>query len=444
MIIYIRSYSIYYIIALLFMSRSAGSTVDFNSIPSLNTGNIQNDDIIKQAESLRDIGKSYLSAKEYSKAALCYTAVLQVIEGIGGTKSGDLRLRCGLKLAECEIKTGNLYSAIARCSEVIEECPDITIKDNEIYNSFEKKSIIQENINNSSETDANIDSDINDEPQNQLNKHKKKMNEELRLTLGYAYYRRSVALSRLDLPELALLDLQDALRNIPNDTKIIQRIETLESIIINNCNINDSNSRDSNNDSSISNNNNVDIDSNKVLLNPELVLVEQLQSIIEDSQSNYDKSYFTKKQICNLLNKRNVNMNNYNDNIVNMNKKNSGMGGMEDLFAGGLGEGLGGSLGGMRGLAGLMGMGSSGSKGVGAGNIIKSLLSNVGTFLQMFTSINKDTIKLIDEIIKAFIDAFEFFRTSYLFFMNKRSYILFAFSLYWIIITFLPYFKPLL
>ena len=112
------------IFAFTFQSKTAGSTMDFTGLSSASSDTLVRDQI-KQAETLRNIGKRYLSTRQYNKAATCYAAVLQVIEGVGGTESGELRRRCCLTLAECEIKTGNLYAAIARCTEVIEECPEV-------------------------------------------------------------------------------------------------------------------------------------------------------------------------------------------------------------------------------------------------------------------------------------------------------------------------------
>ena len=70
---------------------------------------------------LRSTGHYYLRLKDYKGAAKYYSAILQLYEGIGGSESRDVRRRCCLTLAECEIKMGNFMHAISLCSEVIEE-----------------------------------------------------------------------------------------------------------------------------------------------------------------------------------------------------------------------------------------------------------------------------------------------------------------------------------
>ena len=173
-------------------SSSSSSGSSNSSVNSHGTANESrsistvNDDPLQNAEILRCVGKTYLSSKQYSKAAICYTAVLQVIEGIGGAESGSIRQRCSITLAECEIKLGNLYGAIARCSEVIDECP-IPILDN---HSSDSRKI-------SSGSDGSRVS-INTE-QNDL----------IRKVLSQALYRRAIALNRLEEPELAMIDLME-------------------------------------------------------------------------------------------------------------------------------------------------------------------------------------------------------------------------------------------
>lgn len=70
------------------------------------------------------MGKVHLNSKDYKRAAQYYSAVIQTIEGHNGNLYADLRRRCLLTLAECEIRNGNLFHAIARCSEILNECPD--------------------------------------------------------------------------------------------------------------------------------------------------------------------------------------------------------------------------------------------------------------------------------------------------------------------------------
>lgn len=128
-------------------------------------------------EQLRNEGRVHLSFKRYEEAADCYAAIIQKLEGVGGSEAGELMRRCGLTLAECEIKLGNLYDAIARCTEVINESPD----------------------------DAS-----------------------LQQTLGKAFYRRGVSFHRLDMLKFAYVDMLQASRYLPEDAKVASTILTLE------------------------------------------------------------------------------------------------------------------------------------------------------------------------------------------------------------------------
>jgi tetratricopeptide (TPR) repeat protein len=341
-------------IVLVFQSRSTGSVIDF-SPPYIDPNTVEP---LKQAESLRCIGKTYLSTKQYSQAALCYAAILQVLEGVGGIESGELRKRCGLTLAECEIKAGNFYSAIARCSEVIEECPEITDEEGQS----------EGNISESSEITK------------------------LRQVLGQAFYRRGVALSRLGEHLLALLDLQEASKKIPNDMKIIQRIEISQSITMN------YNSSDN--------------------MSSESEIVEQLQSIVEDAQSNYERSYFSKKQIHNLLNKKQS-----LSTTLSKNKKSPspGLDGLGDLFGG---------IGGLGGMAG-------GTGGIGGGGL-GGMMGYIPMLLQM-GGFDKETAKLIEEIVKAITDVFQIFKRTFKLVMKNKHYIILAITFVWVITSLLPY-----
>lgn len=335
-------------IVLVFQSRSTGGVIDF-SPPYIDSNTVEP---LKQAESLRCIGKTYLSTKQYSQAALCYAAILQVLEGVGGVESGELRKRCGLTLAECEIKAGNFYSAIARCSEVIEECPEITDEEGQS----------EGNISESSEITK------------------------LRQILGRAFYRRGVALSRLGEHLLALLDLQEASKKIPNDMKIIQRIEISQSITMN------YNSPDN--------------------MSSESEIVEQLQCIVEDAQSNYERSYFSKKQINNLLNKKQS----LSTTLSKNNKSPSpGLDGLGDLF-GGIGGIAGGTGGG--GLGGMMGY--------------IPMLLQMGGF-------DIETANLIEEIMKAITDVFQIFKRTFKLVMKNKHYIILLITFVWVTTSLLPY-----
>ena len=133
---------------------------------------INHNDIDIKSEKLRGKGRISLSRKEYDSASYYYSAALQLIEGIGGEKSAELRRRCCLTLAECDIKLGNHLQAIARCSEVIEEAPDINNNDN------------------------------NNDDNNDKIKYEK-----LKQALGKAYFRRGLSLQSLEKPQLALIGI---------------------------------------------------------------------------------------------------------------------------------------------------------------------------------------------------------------------------------------------
>ena len=364
----IRTFSIYYMIALVLRSRSAGSSVDF-SVAASQSGENAIFDQIRQAEALRDVGKSFLSTKQYSKAALCYAAVLQVIEGVGGAESGELRRRCGLTLAECEIKSGNLYAAIARCSEVIEECPDIVDIEPTDEDQFSRETEITTEMG------------------------------KLRQALGQAFYRRGVSLKRLDEPELAMLDLQEALKKIPNDQKILQRIETAESIILGH---------------------NATREGQQAPTEGELR--EQLRCIVEDAQANYERSYFSKRQIRDLLQKKQA--------LRKTRSISQGgdFGGLGDLFSSAIGgskQNSGSGLGGLGGIGSLLGAAAGGGSGTAG------LLGSLGMMLRMFSGFDNDTISLIEEIAKAILDVFQVFKRSFQWIMSRRTQIVLVCSFLW-------------
>ena len=177
-------------------SSSSGSSNSNSSVSSHVTPNdsrtiskvTADENPLQNAEILRCVGKTYLSSKQYSKAAICYAAVLQVIEGIGGIESGNIRQRCSITLAECEIKLGNLYGAIARCSEVIDECP-VPLLENP---SSESRKVTPGTGGSGSGSGVSINS-----AQNEL----------IRKVLSQALYRRAIALYRLEEPDLAMIDL---------------------------------------------------------------------------------------------------------------------------------------------------------------------------------------------------------------------------------------------
>lgn len=127
---------------------------------------------------LRLEGKRHLRKGNVEEAADCYAAIIQNLEGLGGLAAGDLMRSCGITLAECEVKLGNLFDAIARCTDVINELP---------------------------EDDTS---------------------HSCRSTLGKLYYRRAVSFRRLDMKHYAYLDMLKASQYISDD-KIEQAIRSL-------------------------------------------------------------------------------------------------------------------------------------------------------------------------------------------------------------------------
>ena len=138
----------------------------------------------KQVNSLREGGKFFLQSKDYKRASLYYSAIMQIIEGIGGVESLELRRRCALTLAECEIKLGNLQRAVARCSEVIDEATE---------------------PENWDDIDPNV-----------------------ALSVGKAFYKRGISMKRLNKPHFAWLDFEKCLMYNPNNEKAFLEISTLD------------------------------------------------------------------------------------------------------------------------------------------------------------------------------------------------------------------------
>lgn len=154
----------------------------------------------KQVSVLRMKGRQFLAKKDFSKAAYCYAGILQLNEGKGGKEAGVLRRRCSLTLAECEIKVGQLEQAISLCSEVIDE--------------------------------ASIKLEVSRKGPNGSEEESKEAEEkELQEALGKAYYRRGVSLMRMNLMELAMLDLQAAHLSLPEDETILDRIVAVQEVM---------------------------------------------------------------------------------------------------------------------------------------------------------------------------------------------------------------------
>ena len=169
---------------------------------SKNVGMVAKD---MRTDILRMKARKFLAKQDYNRAANCYAGILQVNEGSAGFEAGELRRRCCLTLAECEIKVGNLEHAISLCTEVIDEM------------TVALDACIQ------SSTSAAGTNDTSDSSE------KRQLSEiELKDYLGKAYYRRGVSLARLDHHELAMLDLQEAHLYLPEDELILDRIVAVQ------------------------------------------------------------------------------------------------------------------------------------------------------------------------------------------------------------------------
>lgn len=197
--------------------------------------------------SLRNKGLFYLSKRDYNNAARCYAAVLQITEGQAGLETGQLRRRCSLTLAECEIKLGNLDSAIARCSQVLEEMPPLSSGQHVLTSGV---------------------GDL----------------EEMRRAYGKAHYRRGVALDRRNLPHLALHELRAAHANIPNDENVMSRIVEIESSL-----------------SDVRDNEIVVLGNGVSLPTDDIELEEQLHHVTEDAQSSSPLPRFSEDQLRAIL-----------------------------------------------------------------------------------------------------------------------------------------------
>ena len=141
---------------------------------------------------LRSMGRSLLSAKEYVKAVDCYAVVLQLMQGCGGEESDELRRRCSLTLAECHLQLENFEDAVSRCSDVIEEAPEVTGADNTALTQ-DWKAV-----------------------------------KKIKLALAKAYYRRALALNRLGKSHFALVDLEKALELSPLDAKVLRSMDLIK------------------------------------------------------------------------------------------------------------------------------------------------------------------------------------------------------------------------
>jgi len=102
------------------------------TLTEASTNVLLSDPVRYQVSALKDRGKQLLTnEKKYEEAAQCYSAILQLVEGVSGEDAYELRRRCGLNLAFCNIQTGSYAAAVARCSEVIDESLNSLLSPNE-------------------------------------------------------------------------------------------------------------------------------------------------------------------------------------------------------------------------------------------------------------------------------------------------------------------------
>lgn len=157
-----------------------------------------------QVNVLREKGHKSHTNYQYKDAIKCYTAALQLVEGIPGDDAYELRRRCGLNLAYCNLKDGEYAEAVARCSEVIDESTNFLTENGEVA---------------------------------ELSDHAAEM---LRQALSTAYRRRGEALQFLGKDELAEVDFSMAKvyksrtktsKKPLRSKKYQQRIESLQDFV---------------------------------------------------------------------------------------------------------------------------------------------------------------------------------------------------------------------
>lgn len=156
----------------------------------------------KAITQLRNVGRLNLQTHQHQQASLCYSAILQLVEGAHEPRYIDVRRRCGVLLGRCEEILGNTYHAIARCSEVINEAPEITPAHNPC-NLYASTSL-EDNLSN----ELSIGQAASD--------------------IGEAHYCRARCLRAINEPLLALTDLQESLKYLPDENAIYQDIAQIE------------------------------------------------------------------------------------------------------------------------------------------------------------------------------------------------------------------------
>lgn len=336
-------------------SSSAGSITKTSQLPV--------DDRIL---TLKSYGQEYISERKYKKASLYYSAILQLLEGIAGKEPDELRMKCSSILAFCNLKDGQYYDAIARCTEVIEQS----------LLSYPPK--VHE-IKSLSSSQQHL--------------------------LGITYYRRGLSFNNLGLPNLAVIDWKIAHLLIPNNPKVLSRMQFSKGI--------DSDMDTDGKtqiDSTVTINRNL-TESDEASLESvgEVILEtsateseEDLANILDYSLQISEPKHFSKLEIERLLRSSTT-----SGSTSLFNQFSNGLNGREDNMAsslgslGGLGGGLG-ALGGMGGLGGLFGA------GLGKGGL-RSQLSMLAPLAQQFLGVDRATIDQVLDIGDALFDTFKLF-----------------------------------
>lgn len=250
---------------------------------------------------LREVGKASLDSKDYVRAAQYYSAIIQALENDNGSESEDLRRRCYLTLAECEIQNGNLFHAIARCSDILNECPD--------------PSVAIKNLSSARPSDI-------------------KGMWFLHNVMSKALYRRGISLLKLNKPHLAVIDLNTSLHLKPNDSRIQEQFDLAKK-------------------------------KSKQKVGSATNIGEELADLVEECQVNYPRMTLSRSQMDTLISsdksqrQRSLTLSTSDRRPSPF----ADQGSLSDIF-GGMGMGMGADGGGLAGFPGLSGEGSGGLSGV--------------------------------------------------------------------------------
>lgn len=365
------------------MISTTASSIDFkqHNLPTISRDNSPeiNSQSSDEVRILRDKGLKFISLKDYKNAAKYYSASLQLMEGIGGVENGNLRRRCALTLAECEIKSGNFYNAISACSQIIDESPKLDDDDKQHIHS-NASLIIQ--------------------------------------ALGKAHYRRGVSLIKLDQSQLALFDLNEAAKYFPEDTKIKSSIFQIKSIK----KIKNKNSKYLKRENSSTmpdfraqedNTSNIDSDNHS--------------DFIEDIIFSYPRNRFTSTQLKSMIKndpfRKSISSSTTTNKISSTNMNSNPM----DIFSS-FGGGDTSSLpGGMGMLGGLGGLG---------GSLSLEGIKSMSPLITSLTGIDGKTISKIIESAEAVISAFKSFRSVYVEIMKRKEILIIVMIAIWTIFAF--------